>query len=203
VCVCVCVRERERLVLPSSNVFCGLGVRGWKRERQRGRLFVYGRERKSVYESVGEREREREREREVLSSVCCSVLQCAAVCCSVLQCVAVCCSVLACCSVLQCLVVCCIVLHCAAVCSSVLQCVAVCCSVLQCVAVCCSVLQYAAVCCNKRTREIRVLPAGGAFCATHPKSIKSRILPYKFKSKRNLNQTLYLEILRNLGCLIL
>ena len=60
----------------------------------------------------------------LITTVCCSVLQCVAVCCSVLQCVAVCCSVL------QCGAVCCSVLQrvqCVAAC-------AVCCSVLQCVA---------------------------------------------------------------------
>jgi len=51
------------------------------------------------------KEKERRVRRTTQSTVCCSVLQCAAVCCSALQCVAVCCSVL------QCVAVRCSVVH--------------------------------------------------------------------------------------------
>ena len=117
----------------------------------------------------------------LVSTMCCSVLQCTAVCCGVFRWpvggarehrppVAVRCSVL------QCVAMCCSVLQCVAACCSVLQCVAVYCSVSQSVAVylfvqqecivsllhgvavccnvCCSVLQCVAVCCS--------VPAGGA-----------------------------------------
>jgi len=91
---------------------------------------------------------------QLLSTVCCSVLQCVAVCCSVLQCVVVCCSVLqclaVCCSVVAMLLQCCcnVVAECCRVLQSVLQRITVHYSVLRFVAMGCSMLQYVAVCCS-------------------------------------------------------
>jgi len=95
---------------------------------------------------------------QLLSTVCCSVLQCVAVCCSVLQCVVVCCSVLqclaVCCSVVAMLLQCCcnVVAECCRVLQSVLQRITVHYSVLQFVAMGCSMLQYVAVCCSMLQR---------------------------------------------------